>query len=193
MIAITFQVIEMIKVYKPISEQAQATKDNMVADHRAWIGVIGATIDQPAIDKPIHARVTYNNTGRQPAPTYLRFSPVVFPIDEWNNGKAFSALNDVRDKCFSVEDVTGPPNITAFPTAAGGGYTYDATFTDANGNSMVKVDQDVVSGHKVVALIGCMVYRSYDVVRHTSYCGFDLVGKNVSTNLGYCVAGNDAN
>jgi hypothetical protein len=67
--AILTQVGEMRKVYKPIADQAQATKDNMVADHRAWIGPLTQAIEMPANDKPISYIMQYANSGRQPETT----------------------------------------------------------------------------------------------------------------------------
>jgi hypothetical protein len=88
-VAILAQVYEMRKVYGPIADQARVTKENMIADHRAWIGPTHATIDQPALDKPIHAQITYNNTGRQPAPVEIKSNFLPFTYDDWNfSGKA---------------------------------------------------------------------------------------------------------
>lgn len=186
---IYWQVHEMIKAYEPIAETAKTAKNNMVADHRAWIGVTLANIELPAIDKPIHARIFYN-MGRQPAPLSLAFRPIVFSLNEWYGGQAFATLAAERDHCFSMNRMD--PTLIVFPGTNATGYTFDEAFTDAYGSSLVNVDQDVVSGHKVVAVIGCFLYKSYDEIRHTSYCGFDLNVKTVSTALAFCTAGNDA-
>src|SRR5579863_386334 len=45
--AISDQVEEMRKVYAPIAEQARIAQDNIVADHRAWIGVSMVRLDTP--------------------------------------------------------------------------------------------------------------------------------------------------
>ena len=74
----------MRKVYKPIADQAQATKDNMVADHRAWIGPLTQAIEMPAIDKPISYIMQYANSGRQPALLITSGGPKTYTLEQWN-------------------------------------------------------------------------------------------------------------
>jgi hypothetical protein len=85
-----WQIHEMIKVYEPIAEQAQAAKDNRVADHRAWIGVVSATAD-PIVETspptPIGTTNVYANTGRDPAQYFLaRDCLHCRRLEEWEGG-----------------------------------------------------------------------------------------------------------
>ena len=186
MIAIIFQVIEMKKVYEPVRNQAQFMQNNMVADHRAWIGPSGATIGQPIIDKSISAIVFYNNTGRQPAPLLISVKIIPYTYEAWTlAGTAAADIAAFHDKCFDDRSEFKPSSI-AFPGFSANEYQYNVP------DLGVTADQAVLSGDKVIVVLACFLYKSYNVIRHTSYCGFDLSGTTVSTNLGYCPSGNDA-
>jgi hypothetical protein len=186
MIAIIFQVIEMRKVYEPIRNQAELMQNNMVADHRAWIGPSGATIGQPIIDKPISAKLLYNNTGRQPAPLVINVNIIPYTYEEWTvSGAATAGINAFHDSCFN--EIFGfKPSSIAFPGLSANEYQYNLP------DSGVTADQSVLAGDKVVVVLACFSYKSYNTIRHTSYCGFDLSGTTVSTTLSYCPVGNDA-
>jgi hypothetical protein len=85
-----------------IFEQVDAMRANEVADHRAWIGATVAIMDQLASDKPVHAKIYYSNTGRQPAPLERNSTALWFTYDDWEvSGKAKSDILTYRDKCIS--------------------------------------------------------------------------------------------
>src|SRR5208283_1052713 len=130
MIAIIFQVIEMKRVYEPIREQAETTKNNMITDHRAWISVTQATIDPLSENKPVSAKVSYANTGRQPAPLNIAVFIHVFTSDEWSNGKAGAVINEWRNNCFSVKNNVIAASMVA-PTSGANFYTYNVTSNDS--------------------------------------------------------------
>jgi hypothetical protein len=88
-IAVCWQVHEMVKVYGPISEQAQAARDSakanveaaqaatkqsensdkaLIEGQRAWVGPSNAQSDgDPIAGKSYDVIITYQNTGREPA------------------------------------------------------------------------------------------------------------------------------
>lgn len=183
--AISDQVEEMRKVYGPIAEQAKIAHDNIVADHRAWIGVSRGEIDL-AQDKPVHAKIKYNNTGRQPTPVSINVAIFPYTYDDWAiSGKAGKDITAAHDACFSVDDKI-IPTVSAFPGTGPSEYQYDIT------NADISMDKKFLSGDKVIVVFGCFLYKSYGQIRHTTYCGFDLSGTTVVQNLSFCGVGNDA-
>jgi hypothetical protein len=80
MCAIFWQVYEMVHVYGPIRDQAEASKTaayaatkqsensdkTLVQTQRAWVGPINASIaSEPAIGKPVEITIQYQNSGRE--------------------------------------------------------------------------------------------------------------------------------
>lgn len=186
------QVTEMQKVYGPISDQAQAVKDNMVADHRAWIGVVNITADSFIIGNPVVVHVGYNNTGRQPAPIVQDIRIGYTTPKEWGATVKTTRINTWHDKCFSVADI-GTAVITAFPTQGSSFYTDTKTSAEQADNSAFVVDDDIAAGRKIIVVFGCFLYKSFDIVRHTSFCSANWDGTAVTRAFTFCSAGNDAN
>ena len=184
-VAISDQVGEMRKVYSPIAEQAKLAQDNLIADHRAWIGITRGKVDLVQ-DKPVHATVMYNNTGRQPAPLSVNVNLIPYTYDDWAiSGKATKDIIAAHDTCFGAKDKI-TPTLMVFPVTGPGGYQYDIIKDD------IYAVKSFLSGDKVIVVFGCLLYKSYGHIRHTSYCGFDLSGTTVVQNLSFCTIGNDA-
>lgn len=144
LIAVGWQVHEMIKVYGPIKEQAdaaaqqakamantvQVAKENMVASERAWVAPLKASAKgMPAAGKNYQVSLNYQNTGREPATqTTYGVDAFVMSAREDKIGFATTKINDFIEKC----KITWEPQQTqvVFPSesAFGGGYTLYATF-----------------------------------------------------------------
>jgi hypothetical protein len=197
-VAISDQVAEMRKVYGPIAEQAQIAHDNIVADHRAWVGPLVQTIEKPTINQPIVYSMQYGNSGKQPALLVTGGVFKIYTIEQWNSGEAGGDIQMARDSCFSLKDKFTSASTVAFPTSGFGGYTFNAKSPGSGPNKIV-VDQDMLDGKKIIAFLACFRYMAYDIVRHTTTCGFYQADLNSGTGpspntvpLNFCVGGNDA-
>ncbi len=53
-------------------------------------------------DKPVHAIVTYNNTGRQPAQLSINVN-MIYTYDDWTiSGRGAKEIKEAHDTCFRV-------------------------------------------------------------------------------------------
>jgi hypothetical protein len=104
---------------------------------------------------------------------------------EWHD-QCFANHNELSG---SIQDGRVAKTHVAFPTA---GENWSFYYSPPPDDRTVIADDDVVSGRKVIVVLACFLYMSFDVVRHTSFCGTDLFGKEVSTTFGFCPVGNDA-
>lgn len=73
----------LIASQKSVDKSLGATIDNFHLDQRAWIGIVGVSIDAVEIDKPLYTHVVMFNSGKTiakhvTAAFHLRFSPTEF-------------------------------------------------------------------------------------------------------------------
>jgi hypothetical protein len=207
MIAIFWQVQEMIKVYGPVKEQAEATKRAAeaatrqseiatkqaeaseraaVQAQRAWVGPQNASFaTEPVAGKPVDITLTYQNTGRQPALgfTYL---VEVFAVttDEDQRGVASGRMARGLQQCKSTEKWSGGSVI--YPSTGSGNYTLFVKSKDDF------VDDAVVKGNKMVVVQGCFLYRTFERPHHSYFCYFFKGGQTKIQNLNICNSGHDA-
>lgn len=159
MVAIIFQVVEMKRVYEPIAEQAKAAHDNIVADHRAWVGPIVQMIDKPTINQPVTYTMQYGNSGKQPAPLITNGEVKTYTLRQWNDGEAGSDIDVAHDDCFNLKDKFTNATIVAFPTSGFGGYAFNIKTRDSEPNKLV-IDQAILDGNKIIAVITCFRYMA---------------------------------
>jgi hypothetical protein len=199
-LGVYWQIHEMIKVYEPIAEQAHSAEENRIADQRAWIGVVGANADPFVVTSPatpIGTTIFYADTGREPARLSISSHEFTFPGDTWSNRKFPIKIMEWHDECFAIHDKfdttvrNGQATRTsvAFPTL---GQNWWAWYSPPPKDGAVVADDDVISGRKVIIILAYFMYTSVDVVRHTTFCGVDVLGKEVSTTFSLCPVGNDA-
>jgi hypothetical protein len=55
-----------------------------------------------------------------------------------------------------------------------------------------QVDEDVVTGKKLLFIQGCFAYRTFGKVRHTAFCFFYREGQTKPENLNTCLGGHYA-
>lgn len=200
-VAVCYQVYEMIKVYEPIKEQAEASKiaadaataqskiatkqsENsekaLVQAQRAWVGPSNVRIDGAVeIGKPISIVVDYTNSGKEPA---LNFVPAIdyFPTttEEDANGAVIAKTNAYFKGCKDVTSLR--PGQVIFPNAGN-------SFTLKTKDDFV--DQTLLDGNTIIVVDGCFLYKSFDVIRHTYFCYFFNNKTTKPSNLNICSTG----
>ena len=197
--ALCWQVREMIKVYEPIREQAQAQQQaahaafqqyesaekSLTLSQRAWVGPQNILFSsEPEIGKPLEAVVQYQNSGRTPA---LNFFYRV-------NFSSVSNYDELR--------TTDPPELKSFMTDCGnskdwtgGSVVYPSSFANYSMTARAPdsfVDKAVATGEKVVVVQGCFLYHTMDIPRHSYFCFYYKHGDSKIQNLNICPSGHDA-
>jgi hypothetical protein len=209
--AVCYQVYEMIKVYEPIKEQADAakkaadattraadaaTKQSEIAtrqaenadkaifqSQRAWIGPSNASFtSEPKTEEPIEISILYQNTGREPALNFS-YNVDIFAVTE--NGPDFgNRVNPFMTTCLATNSVA--PGQVVYPSSGFSQYTLGAK------SDKTLVDDLIVNGDKVIVVQGCFLYTTGQTVHHSFFCFFY---KNKFTrigNLNICQSGHYA-
>jgi hypothetical protein len=190
--AIFRQLNEMVKVYGPIKEQAEAAKaaataanDNIIAGNRAWIVPGNVSIQQLVAGAQVNAVVNYTNAGHQPAKLERSLSFRTFTKDDWWSFPSGFVLHSLSNACMSKQDFT--PTSIVYPSTA-----YQLS-TATNESSRIYADDKLVSGDTVLAINGCFIYKTFENVHHTAFCYyFHKVSTPDINHLTVCEAGNDA-
>lgn len=196
LIAIGWQVREMIRVYEPIREQAEASNkaaNAAAASQRAWVGPLSATVNSGIQkDKGITAIITYQNSGREPAASfYTAWAVKLYSLADWNNGAATKDIMTFSSECLKVTNL--PPGLqVVYPNTGFGSYqiSFD-TEKQAEANKIIVTD-DIISGKSIVAVKGCFTYKSLKEFHHSAFCFYYLANMTVLPNLSICNVGNDA-
>lgn len=206
-IAVGWQVNEMIKVYGPIKDQAEAqqraadaAKAQSVAANkqtentgkaleqgqRAWVGPGSATIDAaPTVGKPIIASITYQNTGREPARDFIyNANPIAVSASDDADGKLAAQISQYMKRCFATPSRENAGVV--YPSTGFGGSTLSITY---KGNL---VDQAMVDSKKLLIIQGCFAYRTFEKVHHSAFCYFWRSDTSKAPNLNICANGNNA-
>jgi hypothetical protein len=210
-VAVCYQVREMIKVYEPIKEQAEATKQAadastraadaatrqseiatgqsekseraLVLAQRAWVGpTIAKVVGTPEIGKPLKISIQYANSGREPALNFIYAADVLAATaaDE-ANGALTAKVNAAFRGC--KEATTLRAGQVVFPTVANTANTLSVTTNDKF------VDQAIIDGETTIVIDGCLVYKSFDVIRHSYFCYFYNNKTPTPDGLNFCENG----
>ena len=192
-IAIGWQVYEMVRVYGPVKEQAEASVRQainsdkaLVEAQRAWVGPQNAAITaELAIGKPIEVTITYQNTGREPA---LGF---VYIVDTFS-----VTIADDKKGVTAQRSAIGMSQCKSDNKWQGGSVVYPATgFSSYSLFSKTKddfVDDPLIKGDKIFIVQGCFLYRTFDTPHHSYFCYFYKTGLSKIQNLNICPGGHDA-
>jgi hypothetical protein len=209
--AVCYQVFEMIKVYEPIREQAEAAKQSadattraadaatqqseiatlqsnnsdraLILAQRAWVGPTIAAIEAaPEIGKPLKISIQYANSGREPALNFI-YAGDVFAATAADeaNGVITAKVNAAFKGCAAATTLRSGQVV--FPTVANTTNNLGLTTNDEF------VDQAIMDGEKTIIVDGCFVYKSFDVIRHSYFCFFFNNKKTKREGLNYCENG----
>lgn len=194
--AVILQVREMIRVYGPVKEQADAANksaDAAAGAERAWVGPLTATVNAVQKDKGIVAVIPYQNTGREPA---ANFYPVtfgkVYSLNEWNDGTATKDIMSFSSDCLKIKDLPSGLQVV-YPSVGGfGAAAYQLTFDTEKANPKIIVTDDIIAGTSVFTTRGCFTYKSIKEFHHSAFCFYYLASFSTLPNLSICNVGNDA-
>jgi hypothetical protein len=196
LIAIGWQVIEMIKVYDPISEQAKginAQLKEMQTSSRAWVGSIGAQVKgKPSIGNDLAITIQYQNLGREPARNFnnsaINGPPYSVANTSFASGFFNEAFTDSAQACLLLPDANGGQIVYPSSGAIGG-----ASYTEHLILDKSLITKEAVAGDVTIVIEGCFTYYTAKAVRHSAFC----YTWNAKTNdpdhpdLNFCPTGND--
>ncbi len=198
LLAIGWQVREMVRVYGPISEQAEASRTSaqaatkqsensdksLMEAQRAWVGPSNAHSDaDPISGKPYDVIIDYQNTGREPA-TENSSDLLAFSEAPENDATIAQRVNDFTHACIDRWQPGG--GSVVFPTTNANGYKVTKTI-DAS-----VIDNDVTNGKTLIVVAGCFVYKTFGAYHRSSFCYFFKKGQTKPANWNICQAGNYA-
>jgi len=200
LLAISWQVYEMIHVYEPIKVQADAAKisadaakaqadnsnDALIQAQRAWIGPINASFAADIqIGKPIEITVNYGNSGHEPG---IKFISDIDQVGIFRTPRldADKAVTDATEVCKNRMDWQG--GSVVYPgSGLTGGYAFNRKTPDDF------VTQHMLNGDETIVVYGCFNYRTFDKPKHSFFCFFFRNGATKISNLNICPNGHDAN
>jgi hypothetical protein len=209
--AVCYQVHEMIKVYEPIKEQADAaqraadasaraadaaTEQSEIATtqsqnsdralilaQRAWVGpTIAAIEEELELGKPLKVSIQYANSGRGPALNFI-YAGDVFAATTADDANGVIAAKVDADFKGCRAATTLRAGQVVFPTVANTTNNLRITTKDEF------VDQEIINGEKMIIVDGCFIYKSFDVVRHSYFCYYFKNKKTKRDGLSYCENG----
>jgi hypothetical protein len=202
LMAVSWQVHEMIKVYQPIKDQADAavrsaeaamkqsmnSERTLIQTQRAWVGPRNvAFLADPAIGKAIEINIEYQNSGREPATSFRYFTePFAMEPSDDANGALAGKINNYMKACRNNKEWQGGSVVYPMATAIGPGYNL---FVKSNEDF---VDEAIVRGDKIIVVQGCFWYTTIELPKHTYFCYFYKHGVTKIQNLNICASGHDA-
>jgi hypothetical protein len=215
--AILWQVHEMIKVYGPIKDQADAAKlsaDAAKVASEAATAQGAAMTSQSEVAKSAAETAQQNMVAAQRAwvgPVSARLDGVLtkghdidIVITYVNTGREPArALTSTTDQF--VADVKDNETLSkrvdndlaeceAASGVAATEVVYPAVGLGGGNERRVTihgedVDDDLISGGKAIILPGCFTYLTFSEVRHSAYCFFYKANQTKTQQFNYCAAG----
>jgi hypothetical protein len=169
------------------SENAQTARDSYLASQRAWVGPRNAKIAAvPVADKDLPIVLEYGNTGREPAvETVYDVDAFTATEDEDNGGKTAQRINAFIKTCIAMWK---PDEASVVYPSAGLSANYVLTKT----LDKSFIDDDVVSGNKIIILSGCFVCKTSQSIHRSWFCYFYKANKTEIANWNICKTGNNA-
>jgi hypothetical protein len=144
------------------------TKNALELSQRAWVSPIGGRLTAPLQkDRAVHFAVFFLNTGREPAvdvASRIQNST----IDAYDPQTTDIRTIKVPDNtsCSNLSTEKGSVLIAPSPQ----GTATILIFDSIHGDPPLYVDDKIVNGTKFYVLRGCLVYKTYEKVHHSSFC-----------------------
>jgi uncharacterized protein YecT (DUF1311 family) len=220
--AVSYQVYEMIKVYEPVKEQAEAAQIAADATKRAAdaatrqseIASRQADIATKQADNSDKAMMQAQRAWIGPRDARLESKPVAgqknkFVVEYQNTGKepaldfVFDAATLVSTDAEETDGRTGK-KMTDYllkcvntPARALAGVVFPTSGFAASQLSVdineKMIDDDVAAGtNKALIVQGCFAYQTGNIVRHSAFCFFYRANRSDSAHLNVCLSGNYA-
>jgi len=170
------------------TENARIARDNYVASERAWVGPRNAkTSAAPAADKDLPIMLEYGNTGREPAIETVYDTDVFTATEEEDTaGNITQRIKTFIGKC----KIMWKPDQAAVVYPSIGLSAANYTLTKIMGKS--DIDDDVISGVKVIFFTGCFAYKTTETIHRSWFCYYYKAGKTDNANWNICQTGNGA-
>ena len=168
-------------------ESNRLNREALIASSRAWVGPVDAKISGALeVGKLVKIVVSVRNTGKEPARNF-RWIPDHFVAtnDTLNDGSLSRKVDTNLKFCFGTPSI--PFGQVIFPsTGFGSGADFSIEIPKE------EIDQDVISGQKLLIAQGCMAYESFGAVRHSAFCYFYKSGTSSIEHLNICDGGSSA-
>jgi hypothetical protein len=197
LVAIVYQVGEMIRVYEPIHEQAVASLDAAAAairqaesseriimeSQRAWLGAKRVSLSaEPKADGIVDVTIDFENTGREPA---RNFDFIILPHLQLSDDKNSydddaEFMRTVSATCAAMTDSNR--GFVVFPGAVGRIESPDY-WTRISPEHLQKT---LETGQSGLSITGCFTYSTFGAVHHTSFCYWYKKGVTDFRNLRIC-------
>jgi hypothetical protein len=199
LVAVCWQVAEMIRVYGPVRDQAIAsqslavaaikqaenTERSLIHSQRAWVLPTKiALAAEPKAGTSNAISIEFENIGHEPA---LKFNYILTPyIDDNRTGGYSEYLDSLITVCKSQEKIES--GTIVFPGASGKISNPD-NFTDIPAKF---IDEDIEKGRSNIVVTGCFTYTTFGHTHHTAFCYFYQKDLTPFSSLKLCWNGSDA-
>jgi len=165
-----------------VKTSAESAQQTLVANQRAWLGPSHVKLDEaPVVGKQLNFSVVFHNTGKEPARNVASLieSGMIVPEE-----KVLSYENRVfQDKCLNLQERIDGQVVypsTGFATAILSSFTEEM------------ISEPVINGKRWLPIRGCFAYRTFDQVRHSSFCYVYKGGITQPNQVDICKDGNYA-
>jgi hypothetical protein len=200
LITVGWQVNEMVKVYGPIKEQADAAKisadtaikqaenseRSLIQAQRAWVGPRNAVFAaEPVVGKPFEITITYENSGHEPAIAFISFVEA-FGMKIINDREGYENIKQDMSGCRDSKQWPGGSIIYPGGSSFGSGYNLSIKTKDDF------VTDGMVKGNELIIVQGCFSYKTFDQPKHSSFCYFYKQGVSKASNMNICPSGHEA-
>jgi hypothetical protein len=164
-------------------ESGNAVRENTILSGRAWIGPSIVTINPtPVAGTPVTISIGFQNSGRVPATDLGVFIDDFFvTADEDKNGVSRARLDKNVGDCKARVPVNGAQVV--YPSAGGVGQEMSSELDKS------MVDEQFVSGGKILFVSGCFVYTTFNAPHHSAFCFYYRAGQTKPPSLSLCIDG----
>jgi len=197
LLAVIYQVSEMIRVYGPIQEQAiasvkaaaaatqqaESAERTRVDLQRAWVGTKRVSLSsEPKVGSAVDITIEFENTGHEPA---RNFDFIILPHLQFDDSNESSTENAefvgmVNGTCAQMPD--SDRGFVVFPGATGRIESPD-NWTRIRQEHL---DKSLERGQSMLYITGCFEYSTVGSVHHTSFCYWYKKGITDFRNLRIC-------
>jgi hypothetical protein len=168
-------------------ESNRLNREALIASSRAWVGPVDAKISGGVeLAKGVKIVVSVRNTGKEPARNF-RWIPthIIATNKSLNDGSVSHAVDTNLKFCFGTPATTFGQVI--FPsTGFGSGADFSIEFPKE------EIDEEVISGAKILVAEGCIAYATFGEVRHSAFCYYFKSGLSSLDHLNICDGGSNA-
>ena len=140
-----------------------ATENSLELSERAWLGSSGSMVSlQPTAAQPLHYVLLFMNSGKEPA-LDLNFAQDSGSIEVPPNDDLANAVTRDNVTCDNLMPLKGGGVVLP-------GAGLQRGIDTGRGAHPIFVNDDVLKGRHYIYTQGCVAYRSFGRVHHTSFC-----------------------